>query len=651
MTTRAMVRAGCVAILAMAVAGAGDILAQSTSRPAGLPAGCEMRFGGGLWLGPRGSKSVAVSPDAAYVAVGGHDGIIRVFDARTQKLVRTLEGLGGEPPTISALTFNADGSRLAAASWAGAGAAWEWPSGKLVGKYPTTPLKIMIGGQPMVTNLANAVAFGADGKTLALGGDSSTVDLISLPSGARTGLQLPEAPDPSGVVKRLMGIDALAFSPDGKKLAVGCRGPVVVFDLATSQPDVVTERMGHDATCLAYSKDGSMLAAGVNDRPKGITTLAVWKTEDGTAVGSQTGVHVRGIRGLAFMPDGKSLFTSGGDGTGGGYSIRQWSVPGLTKLRQYQTTCQEMGLSADGKLLASAFTRLAMWDAVSGRSLTGGVQGRLSMASFSRDGRQVLLGDGDQMLRVWNLDDGSLAAEVAAPGPLTAPYQAGFAADGKGLWAIAAKQLERNMVVFARRSYVAAASQPDAAWEAFPASPEKVHYQILTVCGNGQLAAGGQLVGKNAFVALVWNLATGEAVGRVGMTFRPHGNNPIGDLRLSSNGRYLVQYGLAPAGQSGRSPFVAVAYEVATGKELRRVETPPTHVAWGSAAVSDNGELMATGGFDRVVRVWRVSDGKKLAEFTGHQDLVSMLAFSPDGKRLVSGGYDGLGFLWTVPAK
>jgi len=59
------------------------------------------------------------------------------------------------------------------------------------------------------------------------------------------------------------------------------------------------------------------------------------------------------------------------------------------------------------------------------------------------------------------------------------------------------------------------------------------------------------------------------------------------------------------------------------------------------AALSPNGEMLASGAYDGSVRVWRLSDGARMADMIGHADLVSSVAFSSDGATLASGSDDG----------
>jgi WD40 repeat protein len=71
--------------------------------------------------------------------------------------------------------------------------------------------------------------------------------------------------------------------------------------------------------------------------------------------------------------------------------------------------------------------------------------------------------------------------------------------------------------------------------------------------------------------------------------------------------------------------------------------------AVGGCAFSPDGRLLATISDDRTARLWRVADGTVAAVLTGHASWVKQCAFSPDGTLLAASGRDGTVRLWQVP--
>ncbi|KAG6857060.1 hypothetical protein H0H87_010025 [Tephrocybe sp. NHM501043] len=67
-----------------------------------------------------------------------------------------------------------------------------------------------------------------------------------------------------------------------------------------------------------------------------------------------------------------------------------------------------------------------------------------------------------------------------------------------------------------------------------------------------------------------------------------------------------------------------------------------------SVAISPNGQLVAAGSLDTIVRIWDVSTGALLERLRGHRDSVYSVAFTPDGRGLVSGSLDKTLKYWDV---
>ena len=113
---------------------------------------------------------------------------------------------------------------------------------------------------------------------------------------------------------------------------------------------------------------------------------------------------------------------------------------------------------------------------------------------------------------------------------------------------------------------------------------------------------------------------------------------------FSPDGRLLVDWAENPFGRS-RMDHVVV-WDVATGRVVATLAAGPRPGA-ASAVFAPDGRTLATASADGIVRLWEVATWTVRAEFRGHRDRVTALAFGPDG-RLYTGGLDTVVLGWDA---
>jgi WD40 repeat protein/class 3 adenylate cyclase len=112
-----------------------------------------------------------------------------------------------------------------------------------------------------------------------------------------------------------------------------------------------------------------------------------------------------------------------------------------------------------------------------------------------------------------------------------------------------------------------------------------------------------------------------------------------GGVAISDDGKRF-----ATTGEDG-SPTV---WETDTGKRLLTLRGHKGGV--NGIAFSPDGSLLATTGDDRTVRLWDAASGRQIHVLRGHRKLVLGVAFSPDGSLLATSSKDGTVRVWDVAA-
>jgi len=279
---------------------------------------------------------VAVSGDGGLIASAGGDRVVRVFDGRTGDPLHEFER---HDDIVYDVALSPDGTRLVSGSRDRTVQVWDPLTGE------------RIGGARTPGEIAQ-VAFSPDGTRIAGAGYYSALGQVWSAADAAPLFEL------QGHGTRLRSV---AWGPGGERIATGDEaGVVVMHDAATGEAVAQFEAVTGDATALAFSPDGSVLAVG-SSRGE----VALWRLgADERDTGERDAIwppHSGGITALAFSPDGSLLITAGRDG-----AVRLWDAGALSgaagrvdlvvraaSLRGHGAAVRDAAISADGATLVS----------------------------------------------------------------------------------------------------------------------------------------------------------------------------------------------------------------------------------------------------------------------------------------------------------
>jgi WD40 repeat protein len=496
----------------------------------------------------------AFSPDGRVVATGSNeykdlnklrdaDYPIRLWDAASGQLLHTLRG---HEDRLEVITFSPDGKLLASGSMGDKSSVRLWD-------VATDKERLELPGRK---GDAYAFFFAADGRSLLAANSDGKLRAWELPSGKALSAPKLDSPSPGG--------QAFAFSPDGKRLAMGCwlgaagrANTIRLWDLASGRPLLAFPGHRGDVEALAFSPDGRRLVSGGRDGG-----ALVWDVAKRRVV-RRLGDDEMETCALAFSPDGTLIAAGGDHGT-----VTVWETASgdqrfrLAPRRKPSPTTDERDevlerLDPIDQVLFSA-------DGLHLSALAHGTVFALDIPPRGRTpGEPSWLAGPDDSIRPRTAAPfGRGAGLIVAYGPLALRYDA---ASGKEL---------------SRRGRFMDVDQVLGNWvRASALSPDA----RLVAIGSDTGALG------------LWELATGKEVLRL----QRGGDNGAGvwSLAFDPSGRLLA---------AGRTDGEVRVWDCGSGKELGR--RPGHRGCVRALAFSPDGSLLASGADDTTVLFWDMAE-------------------------------------------